>query len=117
MPRPSNIDYLHPFIGATITAAARFRRVLIVIIVASTLAFGAFWNARSGSWFDSRIKVAHDAEVYFTLKEYEEKLIDNTEAIAGLTYDLKFTNLTQEFRNKKTEEILSIRVGNYQVRF
>ncbi|HKP12212.1 MAG TPA: hypothetical protein VJZ91_08890, partial [Blastocatellia bacterium] len=62
-------DYLEPFIESTISAAARFRRVLLVIIITSVLAFGAFWNARLGSWINARLETARSAQHYWDLKE------------------------------------------------
>src|SRR6185436_4578276 len=62
-------DYLEPFIEATISAATRFRRVLLVIIVTSVLVFGAFWNARVGSWLDSRFDMANNAKEYFYVSD------------------------------------------------
>jgi hypothetical protein len=64
----SGTDYLEPFIEATISAATRFRRVLLVLIITSVLAFGAFWNARAGSWINSRIDTANEAKKYLDLQ-------------------------------------------------
>jgi hypothetical protein len=104
MTEPLEVDYLNPFIEATITAAARFRRVLIVVIVASTLAFGAFWNARSGSWLNSRINVAHNAEAYLTLSEDGERLGDISKALTKIEGQLNDADLTEETRKKLDEE-------------
>ena len=116
MPEVSKVDYLNPFIEATITAAARFRRVLIVVIIASTLAFSAFWNSRGGSWLNSRIKIAINAEAYLTLKEHKEKLKNNDAALTEISGTLNFTKpLTEEVRNKRLEEIWAIRKENEQI--
>ena len=67
-------DYLTPFIEATIASAARFRRVLIVLIIGSVLAFSAFWNAVEWSWLNSRIKLTRTAEAVIALHEIDEEL-------------------------------------------
>jgi hypothetical protein len=67
-------DYLKPFLEATIASAARFRRVLIVLIVSSVLAFGAFWNAVQWSWLNSRIKLVRTAEAVLAVDEINEEL-------------------------------------------
>lgn len=82
MSKPKEFDYLAPYIDGTITAATRFRRVLIVMITASVLAFGAFWNSWEGSWPNSRVEVAHDANEYF-------KLMDQLEGIETQLRELK----------------------------
>lgn len=116
MPELAKVDYLNPFIEATITAAARFRRVLIVVIIASTLAFSAFWNSRGGSWLNSRIKVANNAEAYLTLKEHKEKLRYNDSALTEISGTLNYTSLTEELRNKRLEEIWAIRKETEQIK-
>lgn len=74
MPEPLDVDYLKPFIDSTVDAAARFRRVLIVMITASVLAFGAYWNSRDKGWFNSRIVAARKGEAYLALREEQSKL-------------------------------------------
>ncbi len=69
MSQSPQIDHLKPFMDATIASAARFRRVLIVVIVSSVLAFSAFWNARLGSWLNSRFEITRTAH---SLQEREE---------------------------------------------
>jgi hypothetical protein len=68
------IDYLRPFIEATIAASSRFRRVLIVVIIASILGFGAFWNSRKGSWINSRVNFVYQANDCFDLKTKKDQL-------------------------------------------
>jgi hypothetical protein len=79
MSEPQEIDYLKPFIEATIAASSRFRRVLIVVIIASILGFGAFWNARRGSWVDSRIRFVHQAYDYLDLKIKKDQLLEQVD--------------------------------------
>lgn len=67
-------DYLKPFIKATIDSAGRFRRVLIVLIVSTVLAFGAFWNGVHWSWLQSRIKVVRTAEAVLAVDEANQAL-------------------------------------------
>ena len=74
MADPFEIDYLKPFIESTIAAAARFRRVLIVMITASILSFGAFWNSLAETWFNSRIAAARSGEALLTLDEIQHRL-------------------------------------------
>jgi hypothetical protein len=68
---PENLEtaYLEPYIEATIAASSRFRRVLIVMVTASILAFGAYWNSRDEGWFNSRIVAARRGEAYLSLKK------------------------------------------------
>lgn len=66
-------DYLKPFIEATIESAGRFRRVLIVLIISSVLAFGAFWNAVQWSWLNSRINLVRTAEAVLAVDEIKEE--------------------------------------------
>src|ERR1051326_519061 len=81
MSEPLEIDYLAPYIEGTITAATRFRRVLIVMITASVLSFGAFWNSWDWSWLNSRIEMTHRAQDYFDL---QEKLIETENELNNL---------------------------------
>ncbi|MDX6693255.1 MAG: hypothetical protein QOF02_858 [Blastocatellia bacterium] len=74
MPEPLDIDYLKPFIESTIAASVRLRWVFVVMITASILALGAFWNSLEGTWFNSRIVTARKAEAYFTLGEIRDRL-------------------------------------------
>jgi hypothetical protein len=74
MHEPSEVEYLKPYIQSTIDAAARFRRVLIVMVTASILSFGAFWNSLDWTWFNTRIVAARRAEAYITLEEIEGQL-------------------------------------------
>lgn len=74
MPESLDIEYLKPFIGSSIEAAARFRRVLIVMVTASVLGFGAFWNSTSLGWFSSRVELSRKAEKYLTLRDMSSKL-------------------------------------------
>lgn len=67
-------DYLKPFIESTIAASTRFRRVLIVMITASILAFGAFWNSLDETWFNTRIAAARKGEALLTLERINERL-------------------------------------------
>lgn len=88
-PKPIEIGYLEPFIEATITAATRFRQVLIVLITASVLAFGAFWNARQGSWLNSRVEMARKGKKYLAAK-------DTLELIEADLEKLKLEKLKEE---------------------
>ncbi|MGB7921605.1 MAG: hypothetical protein WCF57_00035 [Pyrinomonadaceae bacterium] len=63
---PSEMNYLAPFIEGTITASARFRLVLIVLITASILGFAAYWNSRQESWLNSRVRLARNATKYMS---------------------------------------------------
>lgn len=97
MSKPSEIDYLDPFIEGTITAAARFRRVLIVLITASVLAFGAFWNSREGSWLNSRVATASMAKEYLAL---EAKLTTINNKLLQIDEELKNPEKTEDERKK-----------------
>jgi hypothetical protein len=77
-------DYLKPFIESTIDAAARFRRVLIVMITASILAFGAFWNSLNETWFNSRIATARNGEAFLTLEDTYNRLTEIEEELGAL---------------------------------
>ncbi len=72
--KPQGTDYLNPFIEATIASAARFRRVLIVLIISSVLAFSAFWNAVEWSWLSSRIQLVRTAEAVMAVDEINQEL-------------------------------------------
>jgi len=69
MSQHGKAEHLSPFLEATIASSARFRRVLIVLIVTSVLAFCAFWNARPGSWLNSRVQVTRTAQNLLTRDE------------------------------------------------
>jgi hypothetical protein len=84
MPEPSEVAYLKPFIESTIDAAARFRRVLIVMTIASILAFGAWWNSLEETWFNSRIAAARSGEAYLNLKDISKNLARLEQDIGGL---------------------------------
>lgn len=75
MHEPAEVEYLRPYIQSTIDAAARFRRVLIVMVTASILAFGAFWNSLDWTWFNARIAAARRAEAYVSLEEINRQLL------------------------------------------
>lgn len=100
----NNVDYLRPFIEATTAAAARFRRVLIVMIIASTLSFVAFWNSRSESWLNARISLAHTAETYVLLKKIGEKLNTNNLAVKSLEGQLNDQKLDKGQRDLLSAE-------------
>jgi hypothetical protein len=74
MTDPFELDYLKPFIDSTVDAAARFRRVLIVMITVSILALLAFWNSLDETWFNQRITAARNGESYMILKDLELEL-------------------------------------------
>ncbi len=46
---------LAPYVEGAGRASDRNRFVMIVIVIASTLAFGTYWNSRQSSWINSRI--------------------------------------------------------------
>jgi len=94
----SNTEYLKPLIEATAASASRFRRVLIVMIIASILAFGAFWNARRGSWLNSRIDVALLGNEYLTLKDKVSRIESE------LTYGPSDPRMTALYEQKKELE-------------
>ena len=105
MSQTTQIDHLKPFIEATITSSARFRRVLIVVIVSSVLAFSAFWNARPGSWLNSRFEVARVAQNLLTKEETAEELTklklelsETTKALASDVSSAEKTALAKDQR-------------------
>jgi hypothetical protein len=69
MPDSPDVAYLKPFIESTNDAAARFRRVLFVMVTASILGFGAVWNSMPFGWLTSRLTATRNAEKYLTLQE------------------------------------------------
>lgn len=81
----SDVAYLKPYIQSSIDAASRFRRVLIVMVTVSILAFGAAWNSRRNSWFNLRLVLTLKAEQYLTLKDKSFRLaqIERTAAPAS----------------------------------
>lgn len=99
----SKIDQLNKFIEATTSAAARFRRVLIVVIVASTLAFGAFWNSRAGSWLNSRIRLAQNAATVLSLEETSKKLVEVDKALSRTDQKISQSDVGKEEKRKAEE--------------
>lgn len=103
----AQIEYLKPYIEGTMAASARFRRVLIVMIISSVLAFGAFWNARQGSWINQRIYVARTAEACLASEELAkqvknlETLPDDAPSAAGMVREADWI---QESKNKFAQE-------------
>lgn len=74
MSQSTQIEHLQPYMEATIAASARFRRVLIVVIISSVLAFSAFWNARAGSWLNSRAEFLRTAQRVQASEEADAEL-------------------------------------------
>jgi hypothetical protein len=105
MPQSSEeVAYLKPFIESTIDAAARFRRVLIIMTIASILAFGAWWNSLNETWFNTRLKAARRGEAYLTLKDISNKL-------ARLENDIgRLTTTAQEEKDEKGKQDLEEKV-------
>lgn len=100
-PALSEVDYLKPFIESTIAAAGRFRRVLIVLIIASVLAFGAFWNHRQGSWLNSRVSTARAAERFFNA---QDALLQNEKRYQALNEQIANIASEKVEERKKLEE-------------
>src|ERR1051325_5499773 len=109
MPKSTSTEYLKPFIEATIASAARFRRVLIVLIVTSILAFGAFWNAAEWSWINSRIHVARAAETHLSIEEAKEQLNAANKMLQEDQERLDKGGLSVAANDKLTEEIVQLR--------
>ena len=105
MSESPQIDHLKPFMDATIASAARFRRVLIVVIVSSVLAFSAFWNARLGSWLNSRFEITRTAHSVQAREETEAELasrqLELTEIAKLLTADPSIANHTALVRDQR----------------
>lgn len=57
------------YITAGAASASRGRSILIVMITTSILAFSAFWNSRQGSWLNTRLRLAVDAQHWISMKE------------------------------------------------
>lgn len=102
MSESSEIAYLKPFIESTIDAAARFRRVLIVMTIASILAFGALWNSLDETWFNSRIAAARGGEAYLTLKDIFYRLTQIEKDVSDLT--VKAQEEKEEKNKRELEE-------------
>lgn len=98
----AEIEYLKPFIESTIDAAARFRRVLIVMVIASILAFGAFWNSLAETWFNSRIVAARKGEAYLSLEDIRDDLIKTEKNLSVV--EAKERNETEEGKKQELEE-------------
>jgi len=96
MSRHAKAEHLIPFLEATIASSARFRRVLIVLIFASVLAFCAFWNARPGSWLKSRVQVARTAQNLQASDETETELNNRKLALNQITKALTGNISTEE---------------------
>jgi hypothetical protein len=109
MSKSTDSEYLEPFIDATIASAARFRRVLIVVILTSVLAFGAFWNAAQWSWINSRIRVAHNAEAYLSLEKIKEQLNDTNQMLKEHQEKLARADLSKEEVDKLRGEETQLR--------
>lgn len=75
MPDSPDVAYLKPFIESTNEAAARFRRVLFVMVTASILGFGAVWNSMPFGWLTSRLAATRSAEKYLTLQELRSEWV------------------------------------------
>src|SRR6185503_8666598 len=74
-------DYYHDpvltYVDAAIRTSTRSREILILIIIASVLIFGSFWNSRQESWLNERIS-AHARAREFIKKR--DKLISSKNA-------------------------------------
>ncbi len=102
MIQSTEVEYLKPFIVSTIDAAARFRRVLIVMVIVSILAFGAFWNSLSETWFNSRIVAARNGEAYLSLEDMRDDLIKTEKDISVV--EAKEQKETEEGKKQELEE-------------
>jgi hypothetical protein len=58
--RPDKIEVLLQYVHAATTASKRSRLILLVLVVASVIAFFASWNIRPGGWIRSRLRVQED---------------------------------------------------------
>lgn len=131
-------EELKQSIEATTSSSSRGRRVLIVLITASVLAFGAFWNSRQGSWINSRVRVASGAEKLLRLnKEYyaggtteqrkeeivrelQSKIYDEPKrfiSIRGLQTSEELDPLIKKVRDIQTERVMFIHVPFFGVLF
>ena len=59
-PTVGSYETLKMYVDALSASAARCRRMLIIIAVASVLFFIAFWNSRESSWMNLRIRAAQE---------------------------------------------------------
>lgn len=67
---------INPYIDATISSGNRGRSILILIITSSILVFSAYWNSRSNSWLNSRIRVVEDAIYWWDFNAQNRVLSD-----------------------------------------
>jgi hypothetical protein len=114
MSQSTQTDHLKPFMEATIASSARFRRVLIVVIVSSVLAFSAFWNARPGSWLNSRFEVTRTAHSVQAREETAAELARRERELKEITKTMtaetsagdKAALLKDQFRlNEETQRL------------
>ncbi|MDQ2922650.1 MAG: hypothetical protein M3R52_13695, partial [Acidobacteriota bacterium] len=138
MPEEPFSEEIKQHLDATTASSSRGRRVLIVLITASVLAFGAFWNSRQGSWINSRVRVASSADKYLRLnKEYyangtsderkreierelQSKAYDEPKAfigIRGLQTSEELDPLIKKVRDIQTEHVMFIHVPFFGVLF
>lgn len=124
----ANQAVVEKYVEACALASSRARFVLIVIITASVLAFGAFWNSREGSWIDSRLRVARAAvkwwefkpEVRQALEPDQKELFDLAQkfvAVRKIESQEDVKNLLEQLQDLETGSVITIRVPFFGVLF
>ena len=83
---PPNRD-IAPYVEAAAKSSDRGRFVLIVMVIASVLAFSALWNSRQGAWNNLRVIRVREAIAYLTAKAANSPDTLRFEAGKGLVTD------------------------------